>query len=283
MTIIVTHRISVPGIAGGVDLTVSERGRGRHVLLLGGGGGPLTVEPWADRLGEARPAHVLTPTHPGFGGTPRPPALNSIRGLAALYVAVLDALDLRDVTVVGNSIGGWIAAEMALLGSPRVGGYVLVDAVGIEVPGHPVADFFSLTPAELAERSYADPATYGIDPDALPPEARAAMAGNRATLEVYGGRAMTDPTLADRLDAVSAPVLVAWGEADRIGDPGFGRAYADAIPGAQFRLLRGAGHLPQIETPDALIDAVWDFADAHAGLDVRAGEPGHGTIVRGRT
>lgn len=246
-----------------MTITVTERGQGRPVLLLHGGGGPLTVTPWADRLAGAQRARVLTPVHPGFNGTPRPGALDSIAGLAAAYVDLLDALDLHDVVVVGNSVGGWTAAEMALLGSPRVGCYVLVDAVGIEVPGHPVADFFSLTPAELAARSYHDPGTHGIDPARLPAEARAAMAGNRAALEAYAGRAMTDPTLAERLGRVTTPTLVVWGEADRIGDPDFGRAFAAAIPGAEFTLLPGAGHLPQIETPDALIAVVWAFAEAH--------------------
>ena len=257
------HSLAVPGI-GSLELTVTERGTGHPFLLLHGGGGPLTVTPWADRFAGAEHAHVLTPVHPGFNGTPRPAALDSIAGLAATYVGLLDALDLQDVTVVGNSIGGWIAAEMALLRSPRVSSYVLVDAVGIEVPGHPVADFFSLTPAELAQLSYHDPRTYGVDPAKLPPQVREAMAGNRVALEAYAGRAMTDPTLAGRLSGVNAPTLVVWGEADRIGDPDFGRAFAAAIPGAQFTMLPEAGHLPQIETPDALIRTVWTFADAHA-------------------
>jgi len=257
------HPLTVPGV-GAVELTVTERGEGHPVLLLHGGGGPLTVVPWADRFADAEHAHVVTPVHPGFNATPRPAGLDSIPGLAATYVALLDALGLEDVTVVGNSIGGWIAAEMALLHSPRVSSYVLVDAVGIEVAGHPVADFFSLTPAELARRSYHDPATYGVDPAKLPPQAVAAMAGNRAALEVYAGRTMADPTLAGRLAGVATPTLVVWGEADGIGDAGFGRAYAAAIPGAEFTLLPEAGHLPQIETPDALITVVWAFADAHA-------------------
>ncbi len=252
------YQLTVPGI-GGTEVTVTDRGTGRPFLLLHGGGGPATVTAWADRLAAARPARVITPVHPGFNGTPRPDGLDSPGGLAAVYAALLDELDLRDVTVVGNSIGGWIAAELAVLGSDRISGYVLVDAVGIEVPGHPVADFFSLTPAEVAQRSYYDPAAFGVDPAALPPEARAAMAGNRATLAVYGGAGMGDPTLAPRLGAVAKPVLVAWGEADRIGDPDFGRAFAAAIPGAEFRLLEQAGHMPQIETPDALIEAVWSF------------------------
>src|SRR3954452_24792487 len=120
--------LTVPGI-GAVEVSYTERGAGRPILLLHGGGGPLTVAPWADRLAAAEPAHVLTPAHPGFNGTPRPGPLDSVAGLAAVYVALLDALDLRDVTVVVSSIGGWITAEMALLNSPRVSGYVLVDAV----------------------------------------------------------------------------------------------------------------------------------------------------------
>jgi pimeloyl-ACP methyl ester carboxylesterase len=94
----------------------------------------------------------------------------------------------------------------------------------------------------------------------MTPQAREAVAANRATLGVYAGRAMTDPTLAGRLGGVTAPALVVWGEADRIGDPEFGRAFAAAIPGAGFTLLPEAGHLPQIETPDALIAVVWAFA-----------------------
>ncbi|AGL19120.1 alpha/beta fold hydrolase [Actinoplanes sp. N902-109] len=249
------HTLTVPGI-GTVELTVTERGTGHPVLLLHGGGGPLTVTPWADRLAEAEPARVLTPVHPGFDGTPRPDGLDSIGGLAATYAELLDALDLHDVTVIGNSIGGWITAELMLLGSPRVGNYVLVDAVGLEVPGHPVADFFSLTPAGLAALSYHDPATYGIDPAALPPQARERMAGNRGAIELYAGHGMTDPRLGERLRTVTAPALVVWGEADRIADPAVGRAYAEAIPGAEFVLLPATGHLPQIETPDALVKVV---------------------------
>lgn len=168
------------------------------------------------------------------------------------------------MTVVGNSIGGWITAEMAIIGSPRVSSYILVDAVGLEVRGHPVVDFFGLTPGELARRSYHDPGRYGVDPATLPPEAQQLMAGNRQVLAVYGGQTMTDPSLTTRLATIDAPTLVVWGEADRIADPGYGRAYARAIPGAEYALLTETGHLPQIETPRKLIDTVWAFADRHA-------------------
>jgi pimeloyl-ACP methyl ester carboxylesterase len=244
-----------------MSLSFTDHGAGRPVLLLHGGGGPQTVAPWGERLAATRPARVITPTHPGFAGTERPDSLVSIRGLAQAYVGLLDELDLEAVTVVGNSIGGWVAAEMAALGPARVSGYVLVDAVGIEVPDHPVADFFGLTPAEVAERAYHDPATYGVDPSALPPQVQQAMAGNRAALEVYAGSAMSDPTLLGRLATVSTPTLVVWGEADRISDPELGRAYAAAIPGARLHVIEDSGHLPQIETPEQLVEVVWPFVD----------------------
>jgi len=259
------YDVPVAGL-GTVELTVSERGEGSPFLLLHGGGGPLTVSAFADLLA-AEPARVITPTHPGFGGTPRPDSLNSVRGLAQLYVALLDALDLRDVIVVGNSIGGWIAAEMALLPSARAGGFVLVDAVGIEVPGNAVVDFFSLTPRQVAEHSYHDPDKFGIDPTRLPPAALQAMAGNRAALTVYAGTSMNDPSLARRLHGVTRPALVLWGDADRIANPDYGRAFAAAIPGARFQLLEKTGHLPQIETPVQLLDAIREFV--HHGVSAR--------------
>ncbi len=258
-----TLSLTPPG-AGPLDVTIDDRGEGRPVLLLHGGGGPQTVAGFAELLATQGPARVVTPAHPGFGGTPRPDALASMAGLAALYRELLDRLGLHGVTVIGNSIGGWIAAELGLLGSPRIGGIVLVDAVGIEVEGHPVTDIFSLSMDELARLSYHDPAAFRIDPDTMTEAQRAGMAANRAALAVYGGPRMADPALRGRLAAISVPVLVLWGESDQIVDPGYGRAFAAAIPGARFELLPGTGHLPQLETPVQLMRAVLDFAEAPA-------------------
>ena len=254
-----THSVIVKGI-GPVEVTAAGTGAGRPFLLLHGGGGPQTVAGFAALLAADKPARVITPTHPGFGGTPRPQTLHTVRGLAEVYVALLAELGLTGVTVVGNSIGGWIAAELAALNPASVSGVVIVDAVGIEVPGHPVADFFSLTMDQVAELSYHDPAAFRIDVDAMPPAQREIMAANRAAISVYAGTAMTDPTLTARLGTITLRTLVLWGDSDRIADPDYGRAFASAIPGARFHLLTATGHLPQLETPDQFLSAVWDFA-----------------------
>lgn len=257
-------RTAIPADAtrAAVDLELAQHGEGHPFLLLHGGAGPQSVASFAAALADRQHAHVLVPTHPGFAGTPRPEELDSVPALATLYRDLLDLLDLTDVTVIGNSVGGWVAVELALLHSPRVSSLVLVDAVGIEVPGEPVADAFAMTPAQIADHSYADPDRFRIDPAALSDAQRIGMTANMATLRTYAGT-MTDPGLRARLADLDVPTLVVWGEADRIVTPEYGRAYAAAVPGARFELLPAAGHLPQVETPDPLVQLTWTFADDH--------------------
>jgi pimeloyl-ACP methyl ester carboxylesterase/mannose-6-phosphate isomerase-like protein (cupin superfamily) len=259
-----TVQLDVHGI-GPVPVTCTESGSGRPVLLLHGGAGPFSVAGFATLMSGAG-YRVIVPVHPGFDGTPRPSGLSSIAGIAAVYAELLRELDLTDVCVIGNSIGGWIAAELALAESTstdcRVSSVVLVDAAGLQVDGAPVPDFFSLTLDQVAELSYFNADAFRIDPAALPPERVAAMAANRAALLEYAGTAMADPGLRDRLAAIRMPALVVWGAADRMIPVEHGHAYAGGIPGAQLRLIARAGHLPQLETPDELLKAVQDFLTA---------------------
>jgi len=264
-----THTLTLD--QGTVDVAVDLHGeQGQPFLLLHGGGGPGTVVPFAGLLAGKRPARVLTPVHPGFDATVRPEWLSDITTLAQVYAHLLDVLDLRDVAVVGNSIGGWTAAELAALGSDRISSVTLVNAVGIDVPGHPIADTFSLTPVELSRLSFHDPSKFRFDPSTLTEAQRTVMAANRAALQVYSGpHAMADPTLLDRLTKVDRPTLVAWGASDQIADADYGRAYAQAVPGAEFRLMEGTGHMPQSETPEQLLPILWDFANTHAATRSR--------------
>src|SRR3989440_6342025 len=178
--------------ADGLTVGIDERGSGRPILVLHGGGGPQSVSGFAAAVAER--AYVLSPIHPGFGGEPRPEWFNSIDDLALTYLDLLERLDLRDVMVVGSSIGGWIAAELAVRDTTRLSSIVLVDAVGIHVEGHTIADVFSLTRDELLALSFHNPAAFRIDPVTLSPEQLAATAANFQTLKVYDqGQGMRDP------------------------------------------------------------------------------------------
>ena len=89
------------------------------------------------------------------------------------------------------------------------------------------------------------------------------MAANGAALAVYAGSpAMADPTLLGRLSGVTLPTLVLWGESDRIVEPAYGQAYADAIHWARFEVLPTTGHMPQMETPELVLQAIWNSGEA---------------------
>ena len=259
--------------ADGLTVRFDERGNsGRPILILHGGGGPQTVASLAAGLPKA---HVLVPTHPGFGGEPRPEWFDSIDDLALAYLELLERLNLRDVLVIGSSMGGWIASEMALRDINHVvSGIVLVNATGIQVDGHPVADVFSLTPDELSALSFHNPAAFRVDPATVTPQQIEGRAANFRALSVYDQEQnSSDPKLGRRLRRVSIPVLVAWGESDRVVDSEYGHAYAQAFPNARFELIPEAGHLPQIEQPEHLLNLVRKFA-----INIRATSPTTGSF-----
>ncbi|HEV2654110.1 MAG TPA: alpha/beta hydrolase [Ktedonobacteraceae bacterium] len=256
--------------ADSLTVRIDEQGSGRPILVLHGGGGPQTVAGFAEALSPR--AHVLVPTHPGFAGEPRPEWFDSVDDLALTYLDLLERLELRDVMVIGSSLGGWIAAEMAVRDRMRLSSLVLVDAAGIQVEGHPIADVFPLTPDELFALSFHDPAAFRIDPITLSPEQVALTATNFQALKVYDqGRGMGDPKLRRRLGRVRIPALVVWGDSDGVVDPDYGRAYAQALPNARFELIPEAGHLPQIEQPERLLNLVWEFAGSIAAPPPVAG------------
>jgi hypothetical protein len=114
-------------------MKISESGSGRNILVLHDGGGPATMTRLVAHLAEK--AHVITPTHPGWNGTPRPESLKTVAALADEYVRYLDEHDVKDVLVVGSSLGGWLGAELALRDTAhRVTALVVIDGLGVNVP-----------------------------------------------------------------------------------------------------------------------------------------------------
>jgi len=254
-----------------LPIRLADAGSGPAALILHGGGGPPTVEPIATHLAETH--HAFTPTHPGWNGTPRPARLTRMADLGAAYLALLAKLDLTNVLVVGSSLGGWIAAEMALNADrERIGRLVLIDSVGVDVPGQPIRDFFALDARGVADYSFHDGNRFYVDPATLPSEQLATRQANMATMRAFAGDPyMHDPSLLGRLGAVAVPTLVLWGESDRIVTPAYGRSMAAAIPNAQFEIVREAGHLPQIEQPEATFRAIDRYLNAGEHPEQRGG------------
>jgi pimeloyl-ACP methyl ester carboxylesterase len=242
-----------------LPLTLSEAGTGRPVLVLHGGGGPATVAGLAHHL--SRTAHTITPVHPGWDGTHRPAWLTGIDDLALAYLHTLRERRLSDVLVVGSSLGGWTAAEMALRDTGGIiTGLVLIDAVGVQVDTEPITDFFALDARGVAEHSWHDPDRYHLDPADVPAEELARRQANMATMRVLAGDPyMHDPALLSRLGQVEVPALLLWGESDRVVTPAYGAAYADAFGDGRLEVIPEAGHLPQIEQPDATFALIDEY------------------------
>lgn len=244
-----THRIHTPTFD--IDLPLDDAGSGPATLVLHGGGGPATVAALGEHLAETR--RVLLPTHPGWNGTTQPAGLTRVADLATAYLQLLADLDLDDVLVVGSSMGGWVAAEMAAQDARgRVRAIVLIDGAGILPDGYEFADLRGLSPRAFAELNWHDPDRFFVDPASLPPERVAAQQANvQAMMAIAGDPYMHDPTLLARLGGVDVPALAVWGDSDGTFTPDYGRAYAAALPQGRFELIADAGHLPHLEQPPA--------------------------------
>jgi pimeloyl-ACP methyl ester carboxylesterase len=233
--------------AAKVSLTV--RGSGRPFVFLHPGEGLYGAGPFIEAL--SRQGQVIVPTHPGFGRSEIPPSISSVDDLSYLYLDLLKEMDLEDVVLVGSSFGGWIAAEMAVKNTTRIGRLVLLDALGIKIGDRftrDIADMHALSRAALAVHLYADPSRFAPDFMGGDPELSEQWARDREAFTYFGWQPyMHNPKLLGRLHRIDVPTLVIWGEADRVVSADYGRAFADAIPGARFSTITRAGHMPHIE------------------------------------
>lgn len=244
----------------GIELEVQRRGAGAPVLFLHGFQPAPRGARFLELLG--RRLEVIAPSHPGFGGTPRPKDFESVYDLLHLYTQLIETLGHPKLSLIGASFGGWLAAELALRMPSRIDRLVLADALGIKVSDREtpdILDIFNVHPDKVRAATWHDPAN-APDYDAMEDEELVALHRSREALSLYGWHPyMHHPRLAYWLPAIKARTLVLWGAADGIVKPSYGQAMARLIPGARFEQIDRAGHYPEIEQPDAFADHVLGF------------------------
>jgi pimeloyl-ACP methyl ester carboxylesterase len=246
---------------GGSPLKLRTQGQGRPLLVLHGEIGIAVHDRFIELL--ARNHEVFLPIHPGFETSGFVEQIETVEDLSYLYLDLIETLDLTNVVVVGLSLGGWVAAEMAVKSTARISHLVLVDAFGIKISGREIrdiVDLFGVGEKELAELAYFDEAFARNKFTELPDEEVITIAQNREATARYGWSPyMHNPKLKDRLHRITVPTLVLWGAQDRIVSTEYGRAYCKAIPQGRFELIDDAGHYPQIEQPDEIADKIRKF------------------------
>ncbi len=243
----------------GCPVPMLTGGSGPALLLLHGAGAAGRWLEFHDRL--ASRFTVYAPVHPGFGGTPLPSWVKETEDLALHYVDLIRTLGLDKPLVVGMSLGGWIATELAVFRSDLIGGLVLVGAIGVR-PERPIPDLFIMDPMEAVGYLFADPTkAIALMPQGSAVDGIVRMWEEQAAVARLTWKRPYNPQLPRRLHHVAVPTLVVWGGEDRLIAPEHGRMLAREIAGARFELIEGAGHVVAVEQPAKLAEAIARFAD----------------------
>jgi pimeloyl-ACP methyl ester carboxylesterase len=247
----------------GIDLEFAEQGSGEPLLMLHGAGGFDPGHP-VNALLAAR-HRLICPSHPGFGRSALPDWLDSVDDIAHVYLEFMDRLGLPKVAVIGCSVGGWIAAEMATMSPERFMKLLFVGPVGVKT-GSPdrldVPDVFALSAANLNRLVYRDPARMAPDPASLSDDELAIIVRNRETLALIAWEPyMHNPKLKHRLGRIGSPALFLRGDSDGLVSEEYLQSYARLVPNARTATISEAGHVPHLEQPGAFAAAALAFLD----------------------
>jgi pimeloyl-ACP methyl ester carboxylesterase len=247
---------------GEVEIELYTGGGGPPLLYLHGGSGLVPSAPFLDRL--CRRFRVVAPVHPGFGGSSLPIWIDSVDDYAHLYLELIGRLGLSGILLVGHSVGGWTAAELATKSTAAIDKIVLVAPVGIKVgpvDKLDIPDIYAMSQDGLDALLYADPEKWRPDPSKLTDADLIARARNRQTLALITWEPyMHNPKLKHRLHMIDRPTLLLRGTQDGLVSAEYAEAYARLIPDAKLVTIEGSGHGPQVEQPERFVTEIETFA-----------------------
>ena len=248
---------------GGSDLAMIKGGTGRPLLVLHDELGHTGWLQWHAALAKSHTLHI--PIHPGFGQLPRVEWIRGVRDLASFYSRLVNDLASEPIDVIGMSLGGWIAAEMAASCAHQFRRMVLVAPTGIRPAEGEIRDMFMVTARSYLNSSVQDtantPEFAGLYGGEETPEQYEAWEDARAeSARLTWKPFMHNPSLGPMLEGVTGlPTLVVWGAEDNIVPINAGHIYNESIAGSELVTLKGCGHRPEIEKSQEFIDRVEKF------------------------
>jgi pimeloyl-ACP methyl ester carboxylesterase len=250
---------TVETAVGIIELRRGGTGGTVPVVYLHSSQGEGAAMPFLEELADA--CSVVAPVFPGFGASEGLASIDDIEDASFHLLDVLDRLDFAQVDLLGLSLGGWMAAELATRWPERVRRLVLVNAVGLYVEGEPIKEIFGRPLDELAGDLYADPdhpvaqlmramAQAEINPGEIPFDViRPMIQAQAATAKLGWNPYLHNPKLRGRLGRISGPALAVHGRHDGIVPRAHAEAYAAGIPSARLVELDDAAHMATLECP----------------------------------
>jgi len=248
----------------GCSVNVMRGGKGPPLLFLHGAAGAPVWLPFMSSLSEHH--DVIVPDHPGFGRSETPDWLDQLSDLAYFYLDFLETLGLEQVHLVGHSLGGWIAAEIAVRNTRRLRTLTLVSAAGVHVNGVPKGDIFVWSQEERIRNLFVDQrfADQRLSQPVTEEQGDIAIKNELRTADLAWQPRFHDPQLRKWLHRIDVPTLIVWGDGDKIFPKPYGEAYHRLIKGSRLEVLPACGHLPQVEKADDFVGLVRRFAAEHA-------------------
>ena len=241
---------------------VDVGGAGEPLLFLHGSGG-LRRGGYLDDLAES--FTVYAPEHPGFGASEGIEHIDDIIDLALYYHDLMDELGLESAHVVGHSLGGMLAAELAAICPHRVRRLVLANPVGLWRDDEPVLDFFTLSPQQLLPYIVHDIEAEAVKEAFAPPETAEeqmeAMYQRLQSLSTAGKFLwpIPDKGLKRRIHRIQSPTLILWGESDRLVPPSYAEDFRTKIQDSQVVIMRECAHMPMLEKREEFVSIVREF------------------------
>jgi pimeloyl-ACP methyl ester carboxylesterase len=233
-------------------------GTGSPVLYLHGAGG-LMWDPFLEALATEHTVHAVE--HPGARASEDLDHLPGIWELVLFYDELLDVLGLDNAAVVGHSFGGMVAAELAANSPNRVSKLVLIAPIGFWRDDAPIPDIAGVPPKTLPQLVLADPTgplADTLSPPADDPQALFEAAMRMASI-LHFIWPIPDKGLKRRIHRITAPTLLIWGVQDRLVDPVYAEEFISRLRDCRLETVDGAGHLPELEQPAAVREAVTAF------------------------
>ena len=253
------HRESFETVDG-CKTRLMRGGKGAPLVVLHGAAGAGAWLPYMETLSQS--FDVIVPEHPGFGGSDTPGWLDNVSDLAYFYLDFLAQLGLDGVHVVGNSLGGWLGAEIAVRDCARLKSLTLSAAAGIHVKGVPKGDIFLWSPEQSWRNMFHDQriAEEFVARPLSDAEQLAAMKNRLIVAKLAWQPRLYNPDLAKWLHRIAVPTQLLWGDQDKVFPPAYGSAYRQLIPNAKLTVFKDCGHLPHIERMDDWVGRIVAFA-----------------------